>query len=70
MAGKRTFGLALVVAAILIVGLAGGLAVDQVFGTRPLGTAVLALSAGQVALFLVYRSLAGSFRRIGRGEDP
>jgi uncharacterized membrane protein YczE len=61
--------LALVIASLLIVGLAVGLAVDLGLGTRPFATLVLSLAAAQLAALLVYRSVAASLRRISDNTD-
>jgi hypothetical protein len=61
--------LGLIVATILLVGLATGLAVDTGLGTRPFATLLLSVAAAQIAALLVYRAVSASLERVAeKGE--
>lgn len=60
-----TIKLGLLVAAVLLIGLVAGLALDDRLKTRPLATLLCSLVAAHVAVLLVYRRVAASLHAIG-----
>ena len=64
------FVLAIGVAAVLLVGLVAGLALDDRLGTRPVATLVCALTAAHIALIVVFRRVSTALREIAEaGRD-
>ena len=65
-----TIVLAVVVAALLLIGLVAGLALDDWLGTRPVATLVCALTAAHIAVMVVYRRVSMALREIAEaGRD-
>jgi hypothetical protein len=65
-----TIVLAVVVAALLLLGLIAGLALDDRLGTRPVATLVCALTAAHIAVIVVFRRVSTALREIAEaGRD-
>jgi F0F1-type ATP synthase assembly protein I len=65
-----TIVLAVVVAAVLLLGLIAGLALDDRLGTRPVATLVCALTAAHIAVIVVFRRVSTALREIAEaGRD-
>ena len=62
--------LAAVVAAVLLVGLVAGLALDDRLGTRPVATLLCSLTAAHIAVIVVFRRVSTALREIAEaGRD-
>jgi len=62
--------LGLYVAAVLLVGLAGGLFLDDRLGTRPVATLLCSLTAAHIAVIVVFRRVSTALREIAEaGRD-
>ena len=64
--------LAAFVAAVLLVGLVAGLALDDRLGTRPVATLLCSLTAAHIAVIVVFRRVSMALREIaeaGRDKD-
>jgi anti-sigma-K factor RskA len=65
-----TIVLVVAVAAVLLLGLVAGLALDDRLGTRPVATLVCSLTAAHIAVILVYRRVSTALREIAEaGRD-
>jgi anti-sigma-K factor RskA len=65
-----TIVLAVVVAAVLSVGLIAGLALDDRLGTRPVATLLCSLTAAHIAVIVVFRRVSTALREIAEaGRD-
>ena len=62
--------LAAFVAAVLLVGLVAGLALDDRLGTRPVATLLCSLTAAHIAVIVVFRRVSTALREIAEaGRD-
>ena len=62
--------LAAFVAAVLLIGLVAGLALDDRLGTRPVATLVCSLTAAHIAVIVVFRRVSTALREIAEaGRD-
>jgi F0F1-type ATP synthase assembly protein I len=62
--------LAVFVAAVLLVGLVAGLALDDRLGTRPVATLLCSLTAAHIAVIVVVRRVSTALREIAEaGRD-
>ena len=57
-------------AAVLLIGLVAGLALDDRLGTRPVATLVCSLTAAHIAVIVVFRRVSTALREIAEaGRD-
>jgi F0F1-type ATP synthase assembly protein I len=65
-----TIVLAIFVAAVLLIGLIAGLALDDRLGTRPIATLLCSLTAAHIAFIVVFRRVSTALREIAEaGRD-